>query len=103
MKYRIIDSGESFDIVTEKGGVASFYYNSENHVTTYFQNRLDDCNPDADLWEQMSQGKVYFKDWDGSPTKEQVIQDALNWLYFPSPPEWQEDDSLYTDFFPKHK
>jgi hypothetical protein len=51
----------------------------------------------------MAQGKVYFKDWDGSPTKEQVVEDALNWLYFPSPPEWQEDDSLYTDFFPKHK
>lgn len=104
MKYRIIDLGESFDIVTEKGGVASFYHNGENYVTTYFQKGLNDCStPDKikfQLWDEMAEGKVYFKDWDSSPLREQVIQDALNWLVFPQPPEWQEDDNLYTDFFP---
>ena len=102
MKYRIIYSkvDESFDIITEKGGVASFHYNGDNFVTSYFQKGLNECNPDNYLWDELSQGKVYFKDWEAEPTEEEAIEDALNWLVFPQPDEWEQDDSLYTDFFP---
>lgn len=102
MKYRVITNtiDGSFDIVTERGGVASFYYNGENFVTSYFQRGLNECDPQNYLWHELFQGRVYFKDWDEEPTEEEAINDALNWLVFPQPAEWEQDDSLYTDFFP---
>ena len=102
MNYRIVNStvDESFDIITETGGVASFHHNGENYVSTYFSKSLVDCDPSGYVWDELSQEKVYFNDWDKEPTKEEAIKDALEWLVFPPPPEWVEDNSLYTDFFP---
>jgi hypothetical protein len=28
----------------------------------------------------MSQGRVYTKVWDGTPTRQEIVQDALEWL-----------------------
>ena len=101
MKYRVIQSKTdgSLDIVTETGGVASFYHNGENFVTSYFQRGLNECTPNNYLWDELSQGKVYFKDWEGEPTEEEIVDDALNWLVFPQPQEWEQDNNLYTNFF----
>ena len=104
MKYKIFHhSDNSYDIITEDGGVAAFYHNDENYVTHYYQGRLTDCKPEGPLWDQLSESKVYIKDWEGSdePTEEEVIKDALEWLVFPAPAEgWELDQSIWSEFFP---
>ena len=53
------------------------------------------------MWDKLSEYKVYIKDWEGEPTKEEMIKDALDWLVFTSPDTWEIDDDLYLEFFPK--
>jgi hypothetical protein len=103
MKYRVCNSkvDESFDIITEDGGVVSVYHNGDNWVSTYYQYRLTDCVPDDYMWDKLSEYKVYIKDWESESTKEEMIKDALDWLVYPSPNTWEIDDDLYLEFFPK--
>jgi hypothetical protein len=104
MKYKIFHhSDNSYDVITEDGGVAAFYHNDECFVTHYYQGRLTDCNPEGSLWDQLSESKVYINDWEGSdePTEEEVVKDALEWLVFPAPAEgWELDQSIWNEFFP---
>lgn len=106
MKYRVINKthDESFDIITEDGGVAYFYHNGKDFSTVYYSTRLTDCNPaNGDIYEQLSVGKSYYKDWEGEPTRWEVIQDALQWLVFPAPAKWEQDATLWTDLLPIDK
>jgi hypothetical protein len=104
MKYKIyhrIDN--SYDIITEDGGVAVFYHNQENYVTHYYERSLSECNPADHVWDELSEGKIYINDWEGSdePAEEEVIKDALEWLVFPAPAEgWELDQSIWSEFFP---
>jgi hypothetical protein len=101
MRYRVIKSAlNEVDVLTENGGVATFYHNGDNYVTNYYTTNLGDCDPTNYVWDELSQSKVYIHDWDGEPTEEEVVQDALSWLVFPAPTEgWTIDDSLWNNFF----
>lgn len=104
MKYRINQSSvdESFDIITEDGGVAVFYHNQENYVTHYYQRSLSECNPANYVWDELSEGKVFITDWEGDPKVSEVIKDMLDWLVCPPPAEgWQQDDTIWAEFFDK--
>jgi hypothetical protein len=102
MKYKIFHhSDNSYDIITEDGGVAAFYHNQENYVTHYYQRSLSECNPANYVWDELSEGKIYINDWEGDPKVSEVIADALEWLMFPAPTEgWELDQSIWNDFFP---
>ena len=97
MKYRIIKTSiTDFDIITEDGGVASVHHNGENLCTNYYQSRLTDIDCDDDIWEQLSEGKIYHKDWTKNESNQEIITDALNWLVVTSTPmNWDIDNSLY--------
>lgn len=101
MKYKIFyHRDNSFDIITEDGCVAAFFHNEENFVTQYYQTRLTECNAANYLWDELSQGKSYIKDWDGDPEKDEVIKDALDWLVSPTPEEgWELDQTIWSEFF----
>lgn len=101
MKYRIHDSYQdgSLDIITEDGGIASVYHNGDNMVTNYYQTRLTEINKDEYIWDELSNSKVYCHDWDGEPTKEQLITDALDWLVYPRPKNWELDNTIFIDIF----
>lgn len=103
MRYRVIISSvdESFDIITENGGVAYFHYADNNFVTKYFERSLRDCTNSNYVWDELSEGKAYTKDWEGAPTFNEVVKDALGWLVFPEPETWEHDENLWTEFFPK--
>lgn len=101
MKYRINNSYEdqSFDIITEDGGIASVYHNGDNTVTNYYQSRLTDIDINNYLWDELSSSKVYCKDWDTAPSTDEVIKDALDWLVCPSPQYWELDNTIFEDVF----
>ena len=77
-----------FDYGNGEAGVATTDADGgEGHLRTeYYQDRF--TKDFTDLWTELSEGKMYSTDWDGSdiehPFKEvvdeQVIDDAIAWL-----------------------
>lgn len=108
MKYRVIKSkvDESFDIVTEDGGVAYVYHNGEHYVTTYFSRRLTDLsNPNKSWWDELTDiGRTNLKDWDKDHQDiEAIIKDALEWLVFPAPLKWEIDETLFSEILKREE
>ena len=99
MKYRINNINEmEFDVIVEDGGVVSVYHNDDNQISTYYQDRLtEDMDPD-EIWENLGSGKAYCKEWPDGTTREEIIQDALEWLVIPAPEEWVLDDTIWNQF-----
>lgn len=97
MKYRILEHSDTdFDIITEDGGIASIWQFAGIYKANYYQRRLTEINPDEDVWEQLGEGKVYYKEWYTNPSKHEVISDALRWLVVSSTPiNWEIDNSLF--------
>lgn len=97
MKYRILEySHTDFNLITEDGGLAFIYHNGDNYITEYYQNRLTEIDENEDIWEQLGEGKVYYKEWSKEYDKQSAINDALNWLVVSSTPiNWEIDNSLF--------
>lgn len=69
-------------ILTQDGGVATIHKveDEDRYLTTYYQDRCDATFDDA-MWDRLSEGKVYLKDWhDKTSIDQQMIDDALEWL-----------------------
>lgn len=99
MKYRINQHDEvEFDVITEDGGVVSVYHNDENRVSMYYQDRLTEDMDHDMIWETLAEGKAYMKDWPEGTTKEEIIQDALDWLVLPAPEKWELDTTIWKQF-----
>lgn len=99
MKYRINQHDEiEFDVITEDGGVVSVYHNDENQVSMYYQDRLTDDMDHDEIWETLAEGKADTKDWPEGTTKEEIIQDALDWLVLPAPENWELDTTIWNQF-----
>lgn len=100
MKFRILNNTldhTDFDVVTEDGGVANIYFNGDNFVTTYYQNRIKDLKDD-ELWDYLADGKSYSKDWDEGTNLDTMIIDALAWLVTDSQ-DWEKDETLFSELF----
>lgn len=99
MKYRINQINEiDFDIITEDGGVVSVYDNDENLVSLYYQNRINSNTDPEEIWTELGEGKSYMKDWPDGTTKDEIIQDALDWLVLPAPEVWELDETIWNQF-----
>lgn len=98
MKFRIntIDEKE-FDVITEDGGIASISYIDDRYQTMYYQSRITNDSTDvhSTVWEDLEDSKAYIKEWEGNPAKDELIQDALNWLVIPQPKKWERDDTIF--------
>jgi hypothetical protein len=114
MKYRIVKSifDDSFDVISEDGGVVSIHHNGNGFVSTYYHGRLTDImpktllNPEQYIWDFLSHFPQSMKDWepfseqDEAKWFQEMLQDALSFLVFPAPAEgWEEDDYLFVEFF----
>jgi len=67
------------DVILEDGGVVCIRHNGEHVLSDYYQTRID-VNAE-DIWEQIGEGKMYCKDWEGEDiVTHDMILDALNWL-----------------------
>lgn len=78
VKYMVVNTDDGVDIRVEDGGV-SYIYQATCLSTIYHQDRTKDIDID---WDELSEGKAYYKDWcDKEEIDEEMIQDALEWLY----------------------
>jgi len=84
------DDGEgSVHVIVEDGGVASAYNPDNYYRTEYYGSRITPKTSFVNLWDELSEGKMYTRDWDGlrgSPLKkdkvdDEMIMDMVNWLY----------------------
>jgi hypothetical protein len=95
IKYAIQKFEDDWTILTESGGVAVLYHNTEFWVSNYFQNRVKPTMDD-EMWAILADGKMYVNDWDGqkdSPDAEMVL-DALHWLHVAEPKFLEVDFEL---------
>lgn len=98
MQYRVIkSSSEDFDVITEDGGVSSHYHNGEQWVSSYYTGRLTDLKGTAEEWyDELQEMGVHIQYWEeGMEDLQTIINAALNWLVFPTPDEWQLNDTLF--------
>ena len=77
MLYKVIDTEDGFDVYTEDGGIAKVNLDGNQWVTSYYQDRVGDL---PDLWMALSEGRIHTKVWEGTPTRQEIVQDALEWL-----------------------
>lgn len=100
MKFRIntINANE-FDVITEDGGIASISFIDDEYQTMYYQSRIKDDSTDvhSSVWDDLSEGKAYIKEWEGKPTHDEMIKDALEWLVIPHPEKWEQDDTIFSN------
>lgn len=98
MKYRVIRHEEKvITIIVEDGGIVATYDNGDYVVTDYYGDRLNGIEPEHSVWDTLAEGKMYHKSWDEhTPTDEELILDALEWLVFPAPDKWERDDTIYS-------
>lgn len=85
--FRNNDSDENVTVVLQDGGVASSYYIGDYVKTDYYQSRLNSESSFDTMWDELAEGKMYVKDWDGirNPIKKdldnEIIDDMMNWLF----------------------
>lgn len=88
----------TIDIIMEDGGVATAYNPDNYYRSNYYQNRLNSETTFEDMWDELGEGNMYCKDWDGEIgegegngvlidkplTKENfdiIVDDMIEWLY----------------------
>ena len=90
VNYYIFRDGNSYEEVTvimEDGGVATTYNPDDYCRTDYYQKRIAKETTRESIWDELGEGKVYNKDWDGDRTPlkieadDEVIIDMVRWLY----------------------
>ena len=106
MKYRVIKQGDDeITVITEDGGVACIREVDEIEegdgrvaVTDYYQSRFDNkMLEEEDIWEILSEGKIYCEDWTTPFDNPEHIQDALTWLWMCCD-KFEVDESIWENF-----
>ncbi len=91
VNYYVFDMDDEVVVIMEDGGVASTYdsgsdMNDDSGIRTeYYQERITSDMTIDNVWELLGEGKMYSKDWkddqEENPTKEELIEDMIGWLY----------------------
>lgn len=83
VKYRTIKDNDSIVIITEDGGYAVVISIDENKATSeYYQNKFtkEDVDSGSSIHEVLSEGKMYYNEWDTNFDSIDHIENALDWL-----------------------
>jgi hypothetical protein len=98
MKFKVIKSkvDESFDVFTEDGGASYHYHNGNNWVSNYYVGRLTNLTGREDeWWIELQDAGMHVHDWDEDTDEDEIVRAALDWLVFPAPAIWVQDDKLF--------
>jgi len=81
------DNNNCLTVIMEDGGVASAYKPDSNYRTDYYQSRITTETTLDGIWDELAEGKMYGKSWDGSEAEliseanETLVDDMIGWLY----------------------
>lgn len=100
MNYSIKMDGSEMILITQDGGIATFHQGDGVLLTTLFQSRPHRFDFTDEMWETLSDGKVYIKDYEGlTEPNQQVISETLEWLCLFCPKYVKVDwDVLINDY-----
>jgi len=86
--FRDKDGEGTINIFMEDGGVASSYNPDGTYYRTdYYQNRITPETTLDNIWDELAEGKMYGKGWDGSEAEliteenDTLVDDMIAWLY----------------------
>lgn len=86
MKYYVLNLKEDLLVITQDGGVGcSTIDGREFAFSEYYQSRLTKESKLETMYDELSEGKMYCKDWDETGKEKRVLdqeveQDIINWL-----------------------
>ena len=76
------DGEQNTTIIAQDGGVASLHHNQEHMLAELYQSRITPDTKIVDMWETLSEGKMYYKDYEGfEELKPHMIIESCNWLF----------------------
>lgn len=82
------DSEGTINVIMEDGGVASAYNpDGAYYRTDYYQSRITPETTLDNIWEELAEGKMYGKGWDGSEAElitegnDTLVDDMIDWLF----------------------
>ncbi|HMW11076.1 MAG TPA: hypothetical protein PJ987_11600 [Bacteroidia bacterium] len=86
--FRDKDSEGTINIFMEDAGVASSYNPDGTYYRTdYYQNRITPETTLDNIWDELAEGKMYGKGWDGSEAEliteanDTLVDDMIAWLF----------------------
>lgn len=85
--FRNNDSDKNVTVVLQDCGVASAYNSGECFKTDYYQRKLTSESNFDTMWDELAEGKMYCKSWDGVDARlkenidDEIIDDMIGWLY----------------------
>lgn len=100
MKYRInsnYDDG-SFDVINDKGNIASVMNSNGGTSIVYFKNNLvdyEDVSHIEDVWNYLNQGGYKVYHYGKEIGQRQAVVDALEWFEYPLPALTEIDNNLF--------
>ena len=66
VKAFIFRASNEITVIMEDGGIASAYNpDGKYYRTDYYQNRITTETVIDNIWDELAEGKMYFKLWDG--------------------------------------
>lgn len=85
--FRNNDSDKNVTVVLQDCGVASAYNSGEYFKTDYYQSKLTSESNFDTMWDELAEGKMYGKNWDGVQARlkencdDDIINDMIDWLF----------------------
>lgn len=86
LKYYVLYTQDDLLVITQDGGVGCSTIDSrEFALSEYYQSRLTKDSKFETMYDELSEGKMYCKDWDEAGKEKRVLDqevelDILNWL-----------------------
>lgn len=69
------------DLILDDGSVATIHEEGERFLLTLYQSRISGhLSSYSALWDDLSRGKCYIREYDQRIIDSNIIKDALNWL-----------------------
>ena len=88
VKAFIFRASNEITVIMEDGGIASAYNpDGKYYRTDYYQNRITTETVIDNIWDELAEGKMYFKLWDGyeaeliTEANDTLVDDMIDWLY----------------------
>ena len=99
-KYRIVQQDDDVNIIVEDGGIASFHNSSGKYfLIEYYGDRITSEMNSDNIWDKLSEGKMWCNEFPLDTPKIIMIQDALDWLVV-GENKFVEDNTLFLNIFP---
>ena len=80
MRYAIIRDEDDITIMTHNGGVGTIHNTGECMLAEMYQDRPEKLTTDYSMYEELSEGNMYAREFGYNVDEAEIIQSILTWL-----------------------